>query len=160
MRFQAGFVVMALAIIPLSAHRASGQTPSTADIQKLLAENVSHRDAGQWDRYLDGFTSDATALSSAGRWEKGRAEMLKGLQEMFAAGVYKGARTKLAVESVQAIAPGVVLADVTWELSNLPGGGTRKGRAADILVKSGDTWKIAAARNMVPAPAGAIKSNP
>lgn len=86
--------------------------------------------------------------------------MLKGLQEMFAAGVYKGAQTKVAVESVQTIAPGVVLADLTWELSNIPGGGTRKGRTADILVKSGDTWKIAATRSMVPAPAGAMKPNP
>jgi uncharacterized protein (TIGR02246 family) len=157
MRFQAGFVVMALAIVPLSAQRAPAQTPSKADVQKLLAENVAHRDAGHWDQYLNDFTSDATVISSAGRAERGRAEMSKGLQETFATGVYKGAQTKVLVESIHAIAPGVLLVDSTWELSNIPGGGTRKGRTANVLVKSGDTWKIAATRSMVPAPAGAIK---
>ena len=39
--------------------------------------------------------------------------MLKGLQEMFASGVYKGVQTKVTVDSVQAIAPGVVVADTT-----------------------------------------------
>lgn len=157
MRFLTGLVLMALAATAPSAHGQAGQAPSKAEIQKLLDANIAHRNTGNWDRYLEVYTPDATVMSSAGRWERGRAEMLKGLQEMFASGVYKGVQTKVEVESVHPIAPGVVLADMTWELSNIPGGGTRKGRTATILVKSGDTWKIAAQRSMVPTPAGAIK---
>ena len=66
-------------------------------------------------------------------------------------------QTKVVVESVQPIAPGVVVADTRWELSNIPGGGSRKGRSIIVLVKSGDSWKVAAERSMVPTPAGALK---
>ena len=83
--------------------------------------------------------------------------MLNHVQEMFGTGAYKGAQTTSIVESVQAIAPGVILVDSTWEVSNIPGGGTRKGRTATVLVKSGAAWKIAAERSMVPRTAGAIK---
>jgi uncharacterized protein (TIGR02246 family) len=159
MRSGATLLVMlaGAAIVPSSAHGQSAQAPTKAEAQKLLDANLGHRNAGRWDQFLNGHTADATILSSAGAWERGRAEMQKGLQENFAAGVYKGAQSTTTVESVQSIAPGVVLVDSTWELTNIPGGGTRKGRSATILVKSGDTWKIAAERNMVPRPAGAIK---
>ena len=157
MRFLAGLVVVALAATAPSAHGQSGQTPSKADVQKLLDANIGHRNAGNWDKYAEGYTPDATVMTSAGRLERGRAEILKGLQEQFASGVYKGVQTKVVVESVQPIAPGVVVADTSWELSNIPGGGTRKGRSIDVLVKSGDSWKVAAERSMVPTPAGAIK---
>lgn len=145
------------AIVPPSAHGQSAQVPSKAEIQKMLDANLAHRNGGRWDQFLEGYTADVTILSSAGTWERGRAEMQKGLQGNFASGIYKSAQTKTSVESVQSIAPGVVLVDSAWELTNIPGGGTRNGRSATILVKSGDTWKIAAERNMVPRPAGAIK---
>jgi uncharacterized protein (TIGR02246 family) len=144
-------------IVPPSTHGQSPQVPSKAEVQKMIDASDAHRDAGRWDQYLDGHTADATTLSSAGAWERGRAEMQKGLQANFASGVYKGVKTKTTVESIQSIAPGVILVDATWELTNIPGGGSRNGRSASILVKSGDTWKIAAERNMVPRPAGAIK---
>jgi uncharacterized protein (TIGR02246 family) len=150
-------MLAAAAIVPPSAHGQSAQVPSKAEIQKMFDASNAHRDSGRWDQYLDGHTADATQLSSAGEWERGRAEMQKGLQSTFASGVYKGVKTKTIVESVQSIAPGVLLVDSTWELTNIPGGGSRNGRSASILVKSGDTWKIAAERNMVPRPAGAIK---
>ena len=154
MRFLTGLVVVALAA---AASSAQAQTPGKADVQKLLDANIGHRNAGNWDKYVDAYTPDATVMSSAGRLERGRAEMLKGLQEMFASGIYKGVQTKVVVESVQPVAPGVVVADTTWELSNIPGGGTRKGRSIIVLVKSGDSWKVAAERSMVPTPAGALK---
>ena len=150
-------LVVAAASVPAAAQGQSAQVPSKAEIQKIFDENVGHRNAGRWDRYLEGHTADATILTSAGTWERGRMEMQKGLQETWASGVYKGVHTKTSVENIQSIAPGVILVDSTWELTNIPGGGTRKGRSASIMVKSGDTWKIAAARNMVPRPAGAIK---
>lgn len=157
MRLLTGLVIVALAATAASAQGQPGPTPSKADIQKVLEAGIAHRNAGNWERYVENYMPDATVMSSTGRMERGRAEMLKGLQEMFASGVYKGVQTTVTVESIQAIAPGAVVADTSWELSNIPGGGTRKGRSIAVLVKSGESWKIAAERSMVPTPAGAIK---
>ena len=149
-------VVAAAAVMPVAAMGQSGQVPSKAEIQKMFGDNLAHRNAGHLDRYLELYTADATQLYSDGTLASGRAEMQKRLQQNFASGVYKGAQTKSTVESVQSIAPGVLLVDSTWELTNIPGGGSRKGHVATIMVKSGATWKIAAERNMVPRPAGAL----
>jgi uncharacterized protein (TIGR02246 family) len=160
MRLVRGLLVAAVAAIPLTVHGQSESTPSKADVQKLLDERMAHRNSGAFDRFMESYTPDASILSSDGAWQRGRAEILKSLKDRFGSGVYKGVRTTLTVDSVQAIAPNVILVDETWELANIPGGGTRKGQGSTILVKSGDTWKTAAERNMVPTPAGALKTKP
>lgn len=157
MRILPGILVLAAVVTPALSQAQSGSVPTKADVQKIADEHAARRDAGQWDGYVEDLTPDATVMSSAGKWQRGRAEVLSSLKEDFASGVYKGTKTKVTVESVQAIAPNVILVDQTWELSNIPGGGTRKGRGSVVLVKSGETWKWAAERNMVPVPAGALK---
>src|SRR5687768_5189146 len=158
MRVVRGVLVAAVVVIALTVNGQAGSTPSKADIQKLLEQRTAHRNSGDYDRVTGGYTSDATILSSDGLWQRGSAEIRKTLQERFGSGVYKGVRSTVTVDSVQAIAPNVILVDGTWELANIPGGGSRKGQNSTILVKSGDTWKVAAERNMVPAPAGALKT--
>jgi hypothetical protein len=69
--------------------------------------------------------------------------------------VYKGAKYTTKVESVRMLAPTVAMADGTFEISNIAGGSTRRGHATYLLVKSGDAWRIAAVRSMVPTPEGA-----
>jgi uncharacterized protein (TIGR02246 family) len=160
MRLVRGILVAAVAAIPLTVHAESGSTPSKADVQKLMDERVAHRNAGDFDRYVESYAPDATILTSNGAWQRGRAEILKTTRDMFGSGLYKGVRTTLTVDSVQALAPNVILVDQTWELTNIPGGGSRKGKGSTILVKSGDTWTAAAERNMVPTPAGALKTKP
>ena len=160
MRMLRGLLVATVVVIPLTVNGQAGSTPSKADIQKLLEQHMAHRNSGDFDRVSEGYTSDATILSSDGLWQRGTAEIRKTLQDRFGSGVYKGVRSTLTVDSVQAIAPNVILVNETWELANIPGGGSRKGQGSTILVKSGDTWKIAAERNMVPAPAGALKTKP
>ena len=160
MRLVRGFLVAAVAAIPLTVHGQSESTPSKADVQKLMDQRVAHRNSGDFDRYVESYTPDASILTSDGGWQRGRAEILKRTKDVFGSGVYKGVRTTLTVDSVHAIAPNVILVDQTWELANIPGGGSRTGKGSTILVKSGDTWTAAAERNMVPTPAGALKTKP
>lgn len=160
MRLVRGLLAAAVVVIPMTVNGQTGSTPSKADIQKLLEQRMAHRNSGEYDRVTEGYTSDATILSSDGLWQRGSAEIRKTLQDRFASGVYKGVRSTLTVDSVQVIAPNVILVDGTWELTNIPGGGSRKGQGSTLLVKSGDTWKVAAERNMVPTPAGALKTKP
>jgi uncharacterized protein (TIGR02246 family) len=160
MRLGRGLLVVAVVVMPFTLHGQSGPTPSKADVQKLLDQRIALRNSGDFDRFVESYTPDATILSSDGLWQRGRAELLKAVRDRFGSGVYKGVQSTLTVDSVQAIAPNVILVDYTWELNNIPGGGSRKGQAATTLVKSGETWRTAAERNMVPTPAGALKTRP
>lgn len=65
----------------------------------------------------------------------------------------KGGKFATKIDSVRLLAPTVAIADGTFEISNIAGG-SRKGNISYVLVKSGDGWRIAASRSMVPTAAG------
>jgi len=138
------------------AHRAS---QPRVDVQKLLDERDAARNRGDSDAFGQFFTTDATTINSDGTSYKGRPQIQKANQGTWGAGVYKGARMKTTVDSVEALAPDVALADTTFEITNIAGGGSRKGRTAVVLVRSGTAWKVAATRSMVPTAAGALKTS-
>jgi uncharacterized protein (TIGR02246 family) len=156
MRILPGLLVLTVVGTAASTQAQSGSTPSKADLQGLVDARLSARNRGDWDGYLQAFTRDATTVSSVGTRIKGHAEIRKSLEDIWGSGVYRGAQTKGIVESVEVIAPNVVLTDGTFEITNIPGGGTRKGRSTTVFVKSGDSWKVAADRSMVPTPIGAL----
>ena len=158
MRVLTGILVVAALVIPMSSQGQSAA--SKADIQKLLQEQDDARHGGDWNAFGQFFTAEATTLSSDGTSYKGRAQIQSGNQDQWGAGVYKGARIKRTVESVEVIAPDVVLADITFEITNIAGGGNRTGRTAVVLVRSNNAWKVAATRSMVPTAAGALKTSP
>jgi uncharacterized protein (TIGR02246 family) len=159
MRLLPGVFVVAALIVPVNSQGQAASAPSKADVQRLLDARDDARHKGDWSGYGQVFTADATSTNSDGKTYKGRAQIQRAGQDMWGAGVYKGARMKSVVESVDAIAPNVAIADATYEISNIPGGGTRKGRTTIVLVKSADGWKIAATRSMVPTAAGAVRTS-
>ena len=153
-------VVIAVTLIlmgPIALRGQTGAAPDRASIQKLLSDRDDARHKGDWNAFGQFYTTDATSLNSAGVWLKGRAAIQKDAQDLWGTGVYKGARMKAIVESVETVAPTVVIADSSFEISNIAGGGTRKGRTTVVLVRSGAAWKIAATRSMVPTPVGAVR---
>ena len=99
------------------------------------------------------FAEDGATLTSSGEWRRGRAAIEKG-GATAGAGVYKGGKYSTTIDSVRLLAPTVALADGTFEISGIGGAGSRKGHSTYVLVKSGDAWRIAAARSMVPTPVG------
>lgn len=145
-------LVLMVSVPGVAFGQATGGTDEAA-IRRIVQQHDETRTKGDWKAVANLFVEDGTTLTSAGEWRRGRAQLEKG-GAATGAGVYKGAKYSTTVDAVRLLAPNVAIADGTFELSNIPGGGSRKGNIAYVLVKSGDTWRIAAARSMVPTPAG------
>jgi uncharacterized protein (TIGR02246 family) len=158
MRLMTGVLVVSALVVPASSWGQPAAAPSKAVVEKLLRDRDDARHRGDWTAYGEIFTADATVINSDGKSYKGRPQIEKGTEESWGGGVYKGARMKSTVDSVEAIAPNVAVADTTYEISNIAGGGIRKGRTTLVLVNSNDGWKVAASRSMVPTPAGAART--
>ncbi len=129
----------------------------TAGSAAQPADNQAIRDLVQ--RYTDArerndaaalaamFTADADQLTSSGEWRKGRDAVVKG--SLGSSKQNPGRRT-MTVEAVRFPAPDVAVADIRYEIAQTDGT-TRRMWAAWLLVRSGEGWKIAAIRNMLPA---------
>lgn len=157
MRATAAFGLMLTLFLPAVARAQATASTDEAAVRRVVQQHDQTRTSGDWKGVASLFVEDGSTLTSAGEWRRGRAQIEKG-GAATAAGVYKGAKFSTTVESVKLLAPTVALADATFEISNLSGGKSRKGNISYVLVKSGDTWRIAAARSMVPTPAGATTS--
>ncbi len=159
MRLVTGVFIVSVLAVPVSSWGAGATAPSKADVQKVLDERDDARHKSDWAAYGKVFTPDATVVNSDGQSYKGRAQIQKGAADAWVGGgVYKGAQMKTTVDSVEAIAPNVAVADATFEITNIAGGGSRKGRITVVLVKSNDAWKVAASRSMVPITAGPART--
>lgn len=158
MRLVTGVLLVSALVVPVSAWGQAGAAPGRADVQKLLQGRDEARHKGDWTAFGQVYTADATVINSDGRSHKGRAQIQKSNEDLWGGGVYKGARMKTTVDAVEAVAPNVAIADSTYEITNIAGGGTRKGRTTVVLVKSNGGWKVAASRSMVPTPAGAVRT--
>ena len=63
-----------------------------------------------------------------------------------------GGKRTITVESVRFVTPEVAIADGRYELTGLAGGATRSMWATLVLRRTEAGWRIAAIRNMLPAP--------
>ncbi len=95
------------------------------------------------------FTADADQLTSSGQWRKGRPAVVKGA---LASSENTGGTRTITIETVRLIAPGVAVADGRYEIAGLAGGATRSMWTSFTLSHADDGWRIAAIRNMLPAP--------
>ncbi len=152
MRFTA---TVGLALVLLVPGAALGQAAAGGDdaaVRRVVQQHDQTRTSGDWKGSANLFAEDGATLTSSGEWRRGRAQIEKG-GAAAGAGVYKGAKYATTIDSVRLLAPTVALADGTFEISGI-GGGSRKGHSTYVLVKSGEAWRIAASRSMVPTPVG------
>ncbi len=145
-------LVVALAA---AARAVSGQAGDEAAIRQVVQQQDDTRNRGDWKAYGALFTKDADQLTSAGTWRRGSAEIEKNTAEMTAT-TYKGGKYTTTVDRVRMIAPAVALVDGAFAITNISGGGSRKGLVTLMLVKDAGQWRVAATRSMVPTPAGAL----
>jgi uncharacterized protein (TIGR02246 family) len=140
-----------LALLLLSGGPAVAQAPVADDaaIRAVVAAYAAARDKGDGDALAALFTADADQLVSSGEWRRGRAAVVQG--SLASSQQNQGART-FTIETVRMVAANVALADSRYDIAP-PGGPTRRMWASWLLVKDGAGWKIAAIRNMLPAPA-------
>ncbi len=95
------------------------------------------------------FTGDADQLVSTGEWRRGRDAVVKGV--ITSSQSMAGKRT-IQVETIRIVAPDIALADGRYEVAGAPGG-DRKMWSTFVMARGPDGWRIAAIRNMLPAPA-------
>ena len=138
-------LIIAAAMLPAQDSRSRDEE-AVRDVVKRYVDAREHPDARAIESL---FTTDADQLVSSGEWRKGRAEVVKGT--MASSRSTGGTRT-ITVESVRFVSPGIAIADGRYEISGTAGGETRKMWTSLVIVQSPEGWRIAAIRNMLPAP--------
>jgi uncharacterized protein (TIGR02246 family) len=141
-------------VVLLVAVSASAQAPAEgardeAGIREVVGRYVDAREQ-QDPRAVEAlFTGDADQLVSSGEWRKGRRDVVRGTLE--SSQRTAGKRT-ITVESVRFLSSDVALVDGRYEITGLPGGASRRMWTTLVLKRGPDGWRIAAIRNMLPAP--------
>src|ERR1051325_3655090 len=135
------FLLVLLTILPPFAQESA--------IRDVVRRYVEARDARDAKAIGALFTQDADQLVSNGQWRKGHDEVVKGTM---ASSATETGKRSITVESVRFLGPDVAIADGRYEIAGPPE--TRKMWTSIICVKKPEGWRIAAIRNMLPAPAG------
>jgi uncharacterized protein (TIGR02246 family) len=130
------------------AQNAAGGAGDEAAIRGVVQKYLDAREHRDPQAVAALFTEDADQLVSNGQWRKGRDELVKGT--LGSSETNPGKRT-LTVETIRFVAPGVAVADARYEIVNPNGDATRKMWSTFLMTHS-DRWRIAAIRNMLPAP--------
>jgi uncharacterized protein (TIGR02246 family) len=138
-----------------SASFAQGPAPpppgDEAAVREVVRKYVDAREARDPKAIEPLFTADADQLVSDGTWRKGRDELVRGMLE---SSRRNPARRSIAVESVRLLSPDVALVDGRY-IQEGRGGGQDRAMWTTIMLKRGpEGWRIAAIRNMLPAPPG------
>ena len=121
-----------------------------AAVRDVVTRYVAARDGSDAAAIRALFSADADQLTSSGEWRKGREDVVRGA--LASSKTNPGART-ITVESVRFPAPRVAIADGRYEIAGGGQGAARKMWTSFVMIKEGTAWKIAAIRNMLPAPA-------
>jgi uncharacterized protein (TIGR02246 family) len=120
-----------------------------ASVRAVVARYVAARQAADEKALAALFTDDIDQLVSSGEWRRGRAAVVRGT--VASSQSIRGVRT-IVIESVRLLSADVAVADGRYEIAGLEGGATRRMSTCFVLLRTGDEWRIAAIRNMLPAP--------
>ncbi len=118
-------------------------------IEDLVGRYAAARESSDADAIRALFTDDADQLVSSGVWRRGREALVEGM--LGSSRRNPGTRT-LDVESVRFPSPGVAVADARYVIRGSDGAPDRKMWSTFLCLQSGSGWRIAAIRNMLPAP--------
>jgi len=130
----------------LLASQPPGDEAAVRDIVKQYVEAREKQDPAATEAL---FTEDADQLVSSGEWRRGRPDVVKGT--MASSRGNSGHRT-ITVETVRFLSADIALADGRYELAGTGGTETRRMWTTLILKRTPRGWRIAAIRNMLPAP--------
>lgn len=139
--------LLILAIFLLSAPRLYPQDET--EVRAVVARYVEARELRNAAAVEALFTPDADQLVSSGEWRKGRDAVVKGA---LASSESTGGRRAITVEAVRFLSADVALVDGRYEISGLAGNQTRRMWSTFLMRRTPDGWRIAAIRNMLPAP--------
>jgi uncharacterized protein (TIGR02246 family) len=145
----AAVILVASFFAQAPARSANESAANEAAIRELVQKYMDAREL-QDPRALEAlFTSDADQLVSSGEWRKGRNDVVQGTLK---SSQNMAGKRAITGESVRFLSPDVAIADGRYEITGLPNSQTRKMWTTLVLTRTSDGWRIAAIRNMLPAP--------
>jgi uncharacterized protein (TIGR02246 family) len=127
-------------------------------IRDLVQQYVAARNAKSPQATRRLFTDDADQLVSSGEWRRGLDSLVRGAM---ASSQKETGTSSITVESVRLITPDVAIADgryVTSSIGTMADPATVRKMWTTLIVKRTEAgWRIAAIRNMLPAPPSKTK---
>lgn len=142
-------VSLIAALFVIAGATSARADDDTDEIKALVGRYASARESGDPQAIRKLFTADADQLVSSGVWRRGREALVEGM--LSSSRRTPGTRT-LTVETVQFPAPGVAVADARYVIAGGAGAEDRKMWSTFVCLRTDDGWRIAAIRNMLPAP--------
>lgn len=139
------FILAAVVLSALPAQTSGDE----AAVKAVVARYVDAREKRDAAGIEAVFTKDADQLVSSGEWRKGREAVVRGT---LASSESTGGRRTITVESVRFVSADVALADGRYEINGMAGGQNRHMWSTFVMTRGADGWRIAAIRNMLPAP--------
>ncbi|MDQ2776235.1 MAG: SgcJ/EcaC family oxidoreductase [Acidobacteriota bacterium] len=118
-------------------------------IRQLVQQYMDARNSKNGAAIRSLFTTDADQLVSTGEWRKGIAALVQGAM---ASSRKETGKSAITVESIRLLEPNVAIADGRYETSNAATGQSRSMWTTLVLKHTDLGWRIAAIRNMLPAP--------
>ena len=147
-------LALMVGMTPASAGTAEANASDEDAIKDVVARYVDARDRKDAKATEALFTADADQLVSSGEWRKGRDAVVRGTM---ASSESSGGKRTITVETVRFVTPDAALADGRYEIAGLNGAPPRRMWSTFLIVRTPEGWRIAAIRNMLPAPAAPPK---
>ena len=136
------FVAVSLSVVAvITASAQKGPADAEAAVRAVVASYVDAREKNDAAAIGALFTDDADQFNSSGDWRRGREAIVKGTLQSSQRNT--GTRN-ITLKAVRFPAPGVAIADGEYGI------GEQRLWTTLVLTRQGETWKIAAIRNMAP----------
>lgn len=145
----AGLLVVGAWIAALSPPAFAAGSQDEQSIKELVAAYAAARESRDPAAIRKLFTEDADQLVSSGVWRRGREALVEGM--LGSSQRNPGSRT-LTVETVRFPAPDVAVADARYVIKGTGGAQDRRMWSTFMCLRVETGWRIAAIRNMLPAP--------
>lgn len=134
----------------------AGAASDEAAIRSLVGQYMAARNDKNVEATRSLFMPDADQLVSSGEWRRGIDALTRG---MMASSQKEAGTSSIAVEHIRFVEPDVAIVDGRYQTSSASTGAVRKMWTTLIVKRTQDGWRIAAIRNMLPAPPRSNKAH-
>jgi uncharacterized protein (TIGR02246 family) len=142
-------LLVAIAELQGQARPATGDERDVREVVRRYTDARQLQDPGAIEAL---FTEDADQFTTSGEWRRGRAAIVAGTQESSRRN--PGTRT-ITIDTVRFVGEAVAIADGPYEIREPGVASARRMWTTIVLRRTGNQWRIAAIRNMVPSGSGA-----
>jgi uncharacterized protein (TIGR02246 family) len=135
----------------ISIAQGSSSDVEIRSVRDVVAQYMQARNNRDPEAIARLFTQDADQLVSTGEWRRGSANITHGTA---ISSQKETGQNSITIESVRFIDPDVAIVDGRYETTSVDGT-IRKMWTTLIVKRTEGQWRIAAIRNMLPAPSAA-----